>query len=253
MAETRLLITGMSGLIGGIMRRALHDKYELVALNRREVPGVRCYRADIADLDAIRPAFEDVEDVLHLAAVASGAAGFDDVLHHNVIGTYNVFEAARDAGVKRVVFASSGAVISRHELDQPYADLGSGPDSPLPDEWPMLTDQSPLRPHGLYGCSKVWGEALARHCCDQYGMSFICVRIGAVTPDDRPTDPRQYSCWCSHRDVAQMLERCIAAPGQVQYDVFYAVSNNHRNYRDLAHAREVLGYEPQDSADDFVS
>ena len=253
MATTRVVITGMSGLIGGIMRRALEGKYELVALNRRQVPGVQCCQADIADLGAIRPAFQGADVVLHLAAVARSEAPWEEVLEHNVIGTYNVFEAARAAGVKRVVFASSGAAISRSELDSPYRELVEGPDKPLPDRWPLVTHESPFRPHGLYGCSKVWGEALGRHYCDQYRLSVICVRIGAVLPEDRPSAARHYSVWCSQRDVAQMLEKCIAAPDQLRYDTFYVVSNNRRNYRDLAHAREVLGYVPQDSADAFTN
>lgn len=252
MTPTRILITGMSGLIGRIMHRALEGKYALIALNRRPVPGVQCYQADISDLNRIRPAFEGVEVVLHLAAIARGEAPWEEVLRHNVIGTYNVFEAAREAGVRRVVFASSGAVINDYERDSPYNKLVEGPDKPLPAEWPMITHESSFRPQGLYGCSKIWGEALGRHYCDRYGLSIICVRIGAVLPEDRPTAPRHFSVWCSHRDVAQMLEKCITAPNNLRYDIFYAVSNNRRNYRDLAHAREVLGYVPQDHAETFV-
>ena len=251
MAAKRILITGMSGLIGGIMRRALEDKYELVALNRRAVPGIPCVQADISDFQAIEPAFEGVDVVLHLAAVARSDAPWQDVLRHNLTGTYNVFEAARQASVGRVVFASSGAVISRCELDPPYRQLVEDPDRSPPDQWATITHLSPFRPDGLYGCSKIWGEALGRHYVDCHGLSVICVRISAVLADDRPTSPRHYSVWCSHRDVTQMLEKCIAAPDDVRYDVFYAVSNNCRNYRDLEHAREVLGYEPQDSADEF--
>src|SRR6266542_1643540 len=97
-----VLTTGMSGLIGQIMGRALQGKYELVALNRRPVQGVRCYQADIADFVAIRPAFEGVSVVLHLAALAVADAPWEGVLRNNVIGTYNVLEAARQAGVPRV-------------------------------------------------------------------------------------------------------------------------------------------------------
>jgi nucleoside-diphosphate-sugar epimerase len=248
----RVLITGMSGLIGGIMRRTLEEKYELVALNRRPVSGVRCYQADISDLNAIRPAFEGIDVVLHLAAIARGKASWEEVLQHNVIGTYNVFEAARGAGVRRVVFASSGAVVMGYETDSPYKELTQGPDQPLPDKWPLITSESPFRPHELYGCSKVWGEALGRFYCDRYGLSVVCVRIGAVLSEDRPTAPRHFSVWCSHRDLAQLLEKCMVAPDELRYDIFYAVSNNQRGYRDLAHAREVLGYVPQDSADTFA-
>ena len=251
MPNTRILITGMSGLIGGIMRRALEGRYELVALNRRDVPGVCCHRADIVDLEAIRPAFEGVDVVLHLSALAQADAGLEGIVHHNVVGTYNVFEASREAGVKRVVFASSGATVSNYELDSPYSKLVAGPDQSLPDPWPMVTHLSPPRPQGLYGCSKIWGEAVGRMYSDEHKLSVICVRIGAVLENDRPNQPRQYSVWCSHRDIAQMLEECITAPDEPRFDIFYAISNNCRAYRDWTHARDVLGYGPQDSADVF--
>ena len=90
MGRTRVLVTGMSGLIGGVMRRALEGRYELVALNRRAVPGVTCHQADVSDLAAIRPAFDGVEVVLHLAAFAVAEAAWEDVLRSNVVGTYNV-------------------------------------------------------------------------------------------------------------------------------------------------------------------
>ena len=253
MEKKRVLITGMSGLIGGIMRRALEGTYELVALNRRDIPGVRSYQADISDLEAIRPAFEGVDVVLHLAANANANASLDDVVHHNITGTCNVFEAARAAGVRRIVSASSGSVIRYHERDEPYRTLVEGPDKREPPSWPMITHRSPFRPDGLYGCSKVWGEALARDFSDEYDMSIICVRIGAVVPGDQPNQPRLFSAWCSHRDVAQMLEKCIAAPHELRFDIFYAVSNNRRNYRDLDHSRNVLGYEPKDNADTFAA
>ena len=227
----------------------MHDKYDLVALNRTEVPGIECHQADISDLEAIRPAFEGVDVVLHLAPFAASDASWDDVLKHNVIGTYSVFEAAREANVKRVVFASSGAVTSNVELESPYQELVAGPDQPLPADWTQLDHLSPVRPTEFYGCSKVFGEALGRHYSDRFGLSVICVRIGAVRSDDRPTQPRHYSIWCSHRDITQMLEKCIAAPEELRYDVFYAVSNNPRNYRSWKHGQEVLGFVPQDNAD----
>ena len=250
MARRTVLVTGMSGLIGGVVRRRLEGRYDLRALNRRAVAGLPCHQADIADLDAIEPAFERVDTVVHLAAIAHGGTGWDLVLRHNVIGAYNVFEAARRRGVRRVVFASSGATVSGYERDAPYAALANG----RYDEaraWPMLTHETPIRPAGLYGCSKVWGEALARHYADAYDLSAICLRIGAVTAEDRPLEARQFSVWCSQRDVAQMIERCIEAPDRVRFDVFYVVSDNRWSYRDLDHARDVVGYQPEDRAEDF--
>src|SRR5947209_4452298 len=109
-----------------------------------------------------------------------------------------------------------------------------------------------LTRRGLYGWSKVCGETLGRHYADRHGLSVLCVRIGAVVAEDRPTTPRHFSVWCSQRDVAQVLEKCVTAPPQLHYEIFYAVSNNRRNYRDFSHARAVLGYEPRDSADAFA-
>jgi nucleoside-diphosphate-sugar epimerase len=244
-----VLVTGMSGLIGGAVRKRLGDRYALRALNRRPVEGVPTHRADIGDLAAIEPAFAGVDVVVHLAAIAHATAPWEDVLHHNVVGTYNVFEAARRAGVRRVVYASSGATVSACERDFPYSALASGRYDGL-TAWPILTHESPVRPAGLYGASKIWGEAIARHYADAHGLSAICLRIGAVTDEDRPTTPRHFAVWCSQRDVAQMIERCVAAPDSVRFDVFFVVSDNKWGYRDLEHARAVVGYAPADRAED---
>jgi nucleoside-diphosphate-sugar epimerase len=244
----RVLITGMSGLIGGVLRRHLEGKYELRALNRRPMAGVPVHQADIADLDAIRPAFEGVDVVVHLAASA-GDPSWSDILAANLIGTYNVFEAARQAGVRRVISASSGATVSGYERERPYSDLAAGRYDSL-TTWPKLTHQTPPRPSGLYGASKVWGEAVGRHYADAHGLSVICLRIGAVNREDRPLVPRQFSVWCSQRDVARMIERCVEAPESVTFDVFFVVSDNRWSYRDLDHARAVVGFQPLDRAEE---
>lgn len=251
MTQKKVLITGMSGLIGGVVREQLAGRYELSALNRREVPGVTCYQADIADLEAIRPAFEGQEVVVHLAAKAGGRYTWEELQQTNVVGTYNVFEAARQAGVQRVIYASSGATISGWEREEPYKALVEARYEDVPDTWPMLTHESPTRPSGIYGASKVWGEALARHFADSGDLSIICLRIGAVNREDRPLQPRQYSVWCSQRDIAQMVELCIEATDSLRYDIFYVVSDNQWSYRDLSHAREVVGYEPRKSAEAY--
>ena len=248
MSQKRLLITGMSGLIGGAVRRHLEGTYTLRALNRREVPDVDCHCADISDLDAIRPAFEGVDTVVHLAAIVQVQGGWENILKYNVEGTYNVFEAARQAGVKRIVYASSGSTVSGWEKEMPLKDVVEGQ---YDGDWQPLTHESPVRPKELYGCSKVWGEALGRHFSDAHGLSVICLRIGHVSKEDRPTSNRDYSVWCSRRDIAQMVARCIEAPEDLMYDIFYAVSNNKWSYRDIEHARQVVGYIPQDSAEDY--
>ena len=247
----KVLITGMSGLIGGLLRRRLEEAggYELTALNRRPVEGVRCVQADITDLDAIGPAFEGQDVVVHLAAEISDD-DLDAVLGANVIGTYNVFEAARLANAQRVVFASSGATIRGWASVAPYEAIQAGRYRDVPERWPKITHEAVVRPIGLYGASKVWGEALGRHFSDAYGMSVLCVRISAVPPDNRPHDATMAANYLSHGDVASILQACIEAHPMLKYDVFFATSNNRWGYRDLEHPREVLGWEPQDSAED---
>jgi nucleoside-diphosphate-sugar epimerase len=249
MAPRSVLVTGMSGLIGGALRRHLEGKYALSALNRQPLSGVPCHRADIADLAAIAPAFEGVDTVVHLAARTGSSESFDEILHANVIGTYNVFEAARRAGVARVIFASSGATVSAWEREPPWSALAAGRyDEAGP--FAKMTHETPTRPAGLYGASKIWGEAIARHYVDRHGLSAICIRIGRVKAEDRPTETRDYAVWCSQRDIVRMIELCIAAPPTLRFDVFFAVSDNRWGYRDLEHARAVLGFEPRDRAED---
>jgi nucleoside-diphosphate-sugar epimerase len=249
MAPRSVLVTGMSGLIGGALRRHLEGKYALSALNRQPVPGVPCHRADIADLAAIAPAFEGVDTVVHLAARTGSSESFDEILGANVIGTYNVFEAARRAGVSRVIFASSGATVSAWERDAPWSALVSGRYGEA-GPFTKMTHETPTRPAGLYGASKIWGEAIARHYTDRHGLSAICIRIGRVNAEDRPMETRDYAVWCSQRDIVRLIELCIAAPPTLRFDVFFAVSDNRWGYRDLEHARAVLGFEPRDRAED---
>ncbi len=245
----KVLVTGMSGLIGGAVQRRLADGYTLTALNRRPVAGVTTVQADITDLDAIRPALVDQDVVVHLAAVLGDRSGWDSVRAVNIDGTYNVLEAAAQAGVKRVIFASSGTVVSGWEAEEPYASLVSGTYERIQKPWPMLTHTTPVRPKGIYGASKAAGEALARSFADASEMSVICLRIGRVTQTDRPVNVRDRSIWCSQADIAQMVERCILAPDSVKFDIFYVVSENPWSYRDISHARQVVGYVPEDRAD----
>src|SRR5215475_6882688 len=242
MANARVLVTGLSGLIGRALRKEAGDRFELSALNRSAVDGVPCHRADIVSLDAIRPAFEGVDTVVHLAAQL-GSASWEALRDTNVTGTYNVFEAARQAKVKRVVFASSGATVSGIESEPPYRDLVAG-------RYEGLTS-SPVLPSGLYGVSKVWGEALGRQYADTHGLSVICVRIGRVHAQDRPLSPREFSVWCSQRDIARLFMRCLEASPALRYEIVFGNSRNKWGYRDLEHTRAVLGWEPMDAAENY--
>lgn len=145
-----MLVTGMSGLIGAALRGHLAGIHELHALNRRPVPGLPGRQADITDLAAILPAFAGMEVVVNLAAVVGGDAPLEAVLQTNMIGTDNVLEAARRAGVRRVVFASSGATVSGWEREMPYQALVAGRYGDV-GSWTRITHETPVRPAGLYG------------------------------------------------------------------------------------------------------
>ncbi len=251
MTKKKVLVTGMSGCIGGAVLRRLGQKYDFTALNRRPMQEVRSVTADISDYNSIRPHFDGQDVVVHLAASLGPDVTTKDIIDNNVSGTLNVLEAARQAEVKRVVFASSGAIILNYVLDSPWRELESGEYDKLPPTWPMITHESPIRPNGLYSCSKVWGEAVGRWYADSHGMSVLCIRFGWVPANDRPSTVRSRAVWCSHRDAAQMVEKCIDAPESLRFDIFFAVSKCKYNYRDITHARDVIGFEPLDNADDY--
>lgn len=250
----RVLVTGAEGTIGRALREQLAGRYELTSLTLtpQDFPS---HVADVADLGAILPAFEKVDAVVHLAASADLEAPWDDVLHNNIVGTYNVFEAARASGASRVVFASSNHAIGMYELD-------GAPALYDPDDERCYDHTAELRPDSLYGVSKVYGEALGRMYMERHGLRVFCLRIGAVRAHDDPTTPtanplidldaegrrnRLRAVWLSRRDCAELIAACLDAE-DVSWAVVYGVSANPRRFWDLRHARELLGWEPQDSA-----
>lgn len=250
----RILVTGAEGVIGTAVREHLGGRYELTSLTLtpQDFPS---HVADVADLDAIRPAFEDVDAVVHLAASAGLETPWEDVLHNNIIGTYNVFEAARQAGVSRVVFASSNHVIGMYELD-------GAPGLYETDDDRSYDHTAEHRPDSLYGVSKAYGEALGRMYMERHGLRVFCLRIGAVRANDDPTAPtanplidldaegrrnRLRAVWLSKRDCAELVAACLEVE-DVSWAVVYGVSGNPRRFWDLTQAHELLGWEPQDSA-----
>ena len=237
----------MSGLIGGLVGRSLSSRCTLRALNRSPIDGVDTVQADINDLDAIRPAFDGIDTVVHMAAyLGDDPAG---QLSTNITGTYHVFEAARAAGVRRIVYASSGAAVAGYEADEPYRAMVEARWDDVPAVRPSVTPDDPARPNGIYAATKLFGEALARHYADSFGPSIICLRIGRVLDGDKPRDAREAAVFLSHRDVVQAIERCIDAPDDLRFAIVFAVSTNRGGYRDLEHARRTIGYVPQDGAD----
>ena len=253
----KVLVTGMSGLIGTAllneMAGSVQSDYSLSALNRRAVNGIPTTQADLADFDAMCVAFKGIDTVVHLAAVIHDGVGWEALLETNVVGTRNVFEAAAKAGVKRVIFTSSGATVAGWEKVEPYASLVAGHYPEVPAEIPLINETMATRPANMYASTKVWGETIARHYADNHGLEVISLRIGFANEANRPENPRQMSVWNSHRDVVQAITLSMKHPMKEKYDCFFILSDNKYTYRDLTRAKSVLGFRPEDSAEDFRS
>lgn len=244
-----ILVTGLSGLIGGALGNRLGRTHRITGLCRSDVAGFEVIRADLQDYAAIRRAVEGRDVVIHLAAKAGEHFTWEELRDTNVEGTRHVFAAASTAGVPRVVFASSGATVSGWEREEPYRALVERRLEDLPESWPLIGIDDPPRPSGVYGSSKVWGEALARHFADTTETRFVNVRIGYVNAEDAPQTDRQRCVWCSQRDVVQALELAALAPLPERCVTFFANSANRYGYRDLEHGRRLFGFAPQDGAD----
>jgi NAD+ dependent glucose-6-phosphate dehydrogenase len=232
----RVLITGAAGRIGTDMTRLLADRYDLRLQFHKTVPdqpAVDDYVvADIAEFDKIAPAMDGIDAVLHLAGEPAVSTPWDRVNRANILGLYNVYEAARQAGVSRIVFASTNHVMGMNDRDE---------------NWPVYSRQ-PVRPDSLYGVSKAFGETLGRHYYDRYGMSFINMRIGAY--GDRPRDEIARYMWLSPRDFAQLVWRAIES--DVGFATYYAISGNTSRTWDITDAVVQLGYVPEHNADDHL-
>jgi uronate dehydrogenase len=210
----------------------LFDSAPLVAVGDDEI-----VESDIQDFDALRRACEGVSAVIHLAAISDEADFHTKLLPVNIAGTYNVFEAARQAGVKRVIYASTGQVILNYGRET------------------HVTVEMPPRPSTVYACTKIFGESLARWYSETHGMSMLCIRLCYFRAYDdpllrEPDHPVQYD-WCSPRDLTQLLVKCLRT--DLKFGVFFGISNNTKGGQwDLGNAKELLGYEPQDDAADYL-
>jgi nucleoside-diphosphate-sugar epimerase len=252
--KIRVLVTGSSGLIGGVAIRALQERYDFYGLDRvrlRGGPDIPISIADIYEYDQMKAAFNGMEAVVHLAADASNFATWESVLHNNLVPVYNVFEAAREAGVRRVVFASSNHAVGMWELESAAGQIRTGDYEGLdPRRVPQIDDTVRIRPDGFYGVGKAFGEAMGAYYADEFGIEVACLRIGTVSREDDPTaNIRMRATWLSHRDIAHLIDRCLAVE-KLHFEIFYGVSRNKWRFWDISLAVKFLDYDPQDDAED---
>lgn len=229
----RVLITGATGDVGLLLADRLSGDYDVIQHGRSpknldQEESLR--RADLTDYEDVRALMDEVDTVLHLAGEASPEAEWDSVLQSNIIGYRNVLEAARDAGVRRVVFASSNHAMGMYDRLQ---------------LWPVYPHHLP-RPDSLYGVSKVFGEVLGRFYHDEHGLDVISLRIGWLSGDPLLADEEiLHAMWLSEDDCEHVFRRAIEA--EVRYGVYYAVSDNPNRRWDLTNTMLDLGYRPMDS------
>jgi nucleoside-diphosphate-sugar epimerase len=250
--ETSIVITGSAGLLGTIVGRALSRSHEVLGIDRRRTSAMPSIVADTTSPGVLEEAFRDRHVVIDLAAQASVATAWPDVVMNNICSTVNVLEAARKAGVSRVVLASSNHITGMYELEPPYAAIAAGNYEGLdPRTIPQITPADPIRPDGPYATGKAFAEAAARYYSDKFDLSVVCLRIGTVTKENRPTKSRHFATLLTHRDLVHLVECCIQAPQEVRFATFYGVSSNRWRFWEIETARVIVGYQPRDDAEQW--
>lgn len=236
--KKRVLITGAAGRIGRYLTARWLDRYDLVLSDLRppdELYGLPFIQADLADFNAVQNACWGVDTVVHLGADPRMAAPWDSLLPANIVGLYNLYEAAAEAECRRVVFASTVNVVAGYPKER------------------QVHTHMPVRPLNLYGASKAWGEAVACFYADQKGLSSICLRFGWVVPHDHPAirlDNHYLDMLLTYRDLERLVHAAVDAPPDLHFGIFHGVSDNRYKRLDISDARRFLGYAPED--DGFV-
>jgi hypothetical protein len=236
----RILVTGPGGRVGTEIVPLLREHFALRLFDSQKLkPGGddEIIVGDIQDFEALRRACDGVHAMIHLAAISDEADFHSKLLPVNIAGTYNAFEAARQAGLKKVIYASTGQVILNYGRET------------------HVTTDMPPRPSTVYACTKLFGEALARWFSETHGMSMICIRLCYFRAYDDPLlripGHGVQNDWCSPRDFTQLLVKSIQS--NLPFGIFFGISNNRKCHWSLDNARELLGYEPQDNAADYLA
>jgi uronate dehydrogenase len=235
--HSTLLMTGAAGGLGAAMRSRLKQNCDVLRLSDRAAtrealgsaqPGEEIALADLALADEVEAAVQGCQAVVHFGGI-SVEGPFEPILQANILGMYNLYEAARKHGVRRIVFASSNHVTGFYRQSE------------------TITTSHPPRPDSLYGVSKAFGEDLSRMYFDRYGIETACVRIGSSFPE--PKDRRMLASWLSYDDLHRLIVACLSTP-VLGHSIVFGVSDNAVRWYDNSGARHV-GFVPQDSSDVF--
>ena len=230
----RLLITGAAGSLGKVARERLSHLADTLRLSDisdlgTAKPHEEVVPCDLADSRAVNSLVEGCDGILHLGGVSTEQS-FETILNANIIGLRNLYEAARAHGQPRIFFAGSNHVTGFYRQTE------------------AVDHTSPVRPDGMYGVSKCFGEALARFYFDKFGQETAIARIGSCF--EKPTDYRMLATWLSYRDFASLVERVFEIP-YLGCPTIWGVSANSRKWWSNDHVG-YLGWFPQDSADSYA-
>jgi uronate dehydrogenase len=229
--SARLLLTGAAGGLGRVLRprlRAWTDALRIsdVAALEPAAPGEELVPCDLADKAAVTSLLRGVQHVVHLGGISIDGP-FEPILATNIAGLHHLYEAARQHGVRRIVFASSNHVIGFYPQGQ------------------QIDADAPIRADGNYGISKAFGEVLSRFYFDRYGIETVCLRIGSSFPE--PKDRRMLTTWLSYDDLTELVRRSLFTPN-VGHTIVYGASANRDSWWNNDKARH-LGFAPRDSSE----
>jgi uronate dehydrogenase len=230
-----VLVTGAAGGIGSRLRRLMKGAYPDMRWTDQKTPADLAsdetfIKADLSNMSEVEKAVAGVQGIVHLGGCASEGP-WETILNANIIGCYNLFEAARHAKVERIVFASSNHAVGFY-----------------PRQRRIGTDDA-VRPDSHYGASKAYGEALAALYAYKHGLRVTCLRIGNVT--DTPADKRRLSIWISPDDLVQLIRIGLDHP-DIRHEIFFGASDNVRSFWDNEPAFR-FGYRPQGHAEDHAA
>ena len=230
-----VLVTGAAGDIGGRLRKLLKGVYPKLRLSDLKVPtdlaaDEEFMQADLADIGAVEKIVDGIDGIVHLGGF-SVEGPWETILNANIIGAYNLFEAARQAGVKRIIFASSNHAVGFYPRSH------------------VIDTNVQVRPDSRYGVSKAFGEALASYYAFKFGVGCLCIRIGNL--GERPLDERRLSIWLENSDLVSLIRIGLEREGLL-YEVVYGMSDNKRAWWNNSRARE-LGYLPESRSEDFAT
>jgi nucleoside-diphosphate-sugar epimerase len=249
-----ILVTGSSGLIGTILLKKF-NKYNLIGIDLKENNYENFEKADISDQSNLQRIMQknNICTVVHLAGNASVNADWNSLLKNNFNGTFNVFDACKESGVNKIIFASSNHAVGLFENDSPYKQIVKGEYEKVSSDYSLIKPSCEVRPDSLYGVSKAYGENLGRFYFESYGINVACLRIGSVIQDDNPlfkNSNRFFSTWCSHTDISGLIEACIDSD-KIGYNIFYGVSDNKWKIWDISNLNKKLSFIPKSNAESF--